>query len=287
MLDRIVRWDDAMWFRQREVYLGTYGPTSFQPPGCPAPIVLEASVMEDRAIGLSPGKTVRRTPQEFAEHVKAVSRLIGRRAAQARGLVIQHGDFWNQPAEAIQPYLEVATEIFPIDSRRTRPRLSERPMDEALLDGIYAFAPGPLDNGPDRSGWSMLAQKGLRRFDIGVISVFSDVREHRGLLWDEDSLTRLVNDLQAAEIGVGLVVIVGSENARPIDEEAEATVSLVNSLGLRSNDHVYLIEASEIQEDSEGPAVAGASRRDAIRKRLLEERPKGGYRVVPYTLAKQ
>jgi hypothetical protein len=46
---------------------------------------------------------------------------------------------------------------------------------------------------------------------------------------------------------------------------------------------VYLLDASEV--------VAGMGedpgRRDAVRARLLEARPKGGYRVVPYSLSKQ
>lgn len=287
MLDRITLWDHAAWFHQREQYLSAYGPSSFLPPSCPSPIVLEASVIVEPAKGFSPGDTVLRTPREFADHARAAAKLLGRRAAQSRGLVIQHGDLWNQPAEAIRPYLEVASQVFPVAPRGTRPRLTDRPLEEALLDGFYAFIPGPPHHGPDPSGWASLAENGLRRVDIGLVSVFPETRSYLGILWSEDALTNLVHDLQASEIGVGLVLSIGTDPSRPIEEEAEAAASLLKALNLRPSDHVYLIAASEIFAQSEDAPPPEISRRDTIRARLQADRPKGGYRVAPYSLTKQ
>ncbi|HEU5115902.1 MAG TPA: hypothetical protein VFT74_04430 [Isosphaeraceae bacterium] len=278
MLDRIADWDDAAWFRQRERYLATYAPSGFLPPSCPSPIVLQASVLEDASRGFSPVPAVLRTPGEFADHVRSVAALLGRRAVQARGLVIQHGDFWNQPAEVIRPYLERASEVFPLSSKTTRPRLSERSMDEPMLDGFYAFLPNLSGLGPDRVGWAMLTQLGLRRVDLGADSVFSV---------DRETLKSRVRDLQDAGIGVGLVLLLGAEPGRSTDEEAQATVSLVNDLGLRPNDHVYLMEAPEVLEAPSADQPEPEPRIPSVRARLLQTRPKGGYRVVPYSLSKQ
>ena len=153
MLDRIAQWDDSAWFRQRERHQATYAASGFLPPSCPSPIVLQASILEEAPQGFSPVPAVLRTPQEFADHACSVANLLGRRAVQARGLVIQHGDFWNQPAQAIQRYLEKASEVFPLSGKGNRPRLSDRPMDQPLLDGFYAFLTDLSDLGPNPDGW--------------------------------------------------------------------------------------------------------------------------------------
>jgi hypothetical protein len=295
-LERIAAWDDAAWFRQREAYLGTYGPLPFLPPSCPSPIILQAALghASGRAFGgAEPAEPYLRSPAEFDDHAREVARLLGRRAALARGVVLGGPDLLRRPAGAIAPYCETAARVFPI-TEGPRPRLSDRPDDAPLLDGLYAFLDDLAPPHPDRDGWSLLRSLLLRRVDLGVESALPDIRARFGRTWTDDDLRSLVADLQSAGLGIGLVLLVGAGGESYFAREADAAASLVESLRLGRDDHLYLLDAAEVR-GSAGTALlrelgtepAGIEAIAVLRKRLAPIGRASGLKVVPYTLQKQ
>lgn len=301
MLDRIGGWDAAAWFRQREAYVAAYGPLPFLPPSCPSPIVLQATVGHATGWGFGGGETAEpwtRSVAEFESHARAVAALLGRRAAQARGLVLAGGDLLRRPADEVAPYFEVAAALFPIAGPDRRPRLSERPDDEPLLDGLYAFLDDLAPPRPDRDGFARLRDWHLRRVDLGVESGDPEVRALYGKTWADADLRETVADLKAAGIAASVVLLVGAGGAENADRHALASSRLIESLPLDRGDLVYLLDALEgggeagrdlLRHHGLTPLVGEAVARAAgdLRERLAAVAKGRGFKVVPYSLQKQ
>jgi hypothetical protein len=291
MLERVAGWDADAWFRQREAYLGTYGPLPILPPSCPAPIVLQAALghASGRPFGgAGPAEPYLRTPDEFEAHAREVARLLGRRAALARGVVIAGGDFLRRSADEAAPYFEAAARVFPL-SGGARPRLSDRPEEAPWLDGVYAFLDDPAPPRPDREGFARLRALGLKRVDVGVESPSPEVRAAFGRGWADGDLRDLIADLHAAGIGVGVLLLAGAGRGASGEADADATTGWVSGLGLGRDDHLYLLDADELAAaPGRGPVAADRGDRLAASRRALTPLARAsGFKVVPYTLEKQ
>ena len=301
MLDRIASWDAAAWFRQRETYLGTYGPLPFLPPSCPSPIVLQATLGHATGWGFGAGETAEpyvRSIAEFEEHARTVAALLGQRAAQARGIVIAGGDLLRRPASAIAPYFETAASVFPIASPERRPRFRDRPDDAPWLDGLYVFLDDFAPPRPDREGFVLLRDWHLRRADLGVESGDPEVRELYGKTWSDEDLLTVVSDLKGAGVAISLVLLVGSGGAENAVRHAAASVRLVDSLPLGREDLVFLLDALEaggvsgrdlLHHKGLTPLVGEAYDRvlSDVRASLVPIAKARGFKVVPYSLQKQ
>lgn len=301
MLGRIASWDSAAWFRQRETYLGTYGPLPFSPPSCPSPIVLQATLGQANGWGFGGGLAAEpytRSLSEFEEHARTVADLFGRRAALARGIVLAGRDLFQRPASEIEPYLKITTKVFPISDQELRPRYRDRPEDEPLLDGIYAFLDDFSPPRPDQAGFERLQAWGLRRLDLGIESGDLETREIYGKTWMDDDLRNTVSDLKGAGIAVSLVLLVGSGGREHKDRHAEGSVRLVDSLAIGSGDLVYLVDALEAGGDSGRdllrrkaltPLDAEQQARELreFREKLAPIAKHRGFKVAPYKLQKQ
>ncbi len=301
MLDRIASWDSAAWFRQRETFLGTYGPLPFLPPSCPSPIVLQATLGHATGWGFGGGETAEpyvRSLDEFEEHARTVAALLGRRAALARGIVIAGSDLLRRSASSIAPYFEIAASVFPVTSAGLRPRLSDRPDDEAWLDGIYTFLDDFAPPRPNRDGFALLRDWHLRRVDLGVESGDLDVRALYGKTWTDDDLRIVITDLKAAGVAVSLVLLVGAGGEENAAVHAASTTRLIDSLPLGREDLVFLLDALEaggesgldlLRHKNLTPLVGEAYplALTDLRSSLTPIAKAKGFKVVPYSLQKQ
>ncbi|MEJ7637649.1 MAG: hypothetical protein WKF75_06570, partial [Singulisphaera sp.] len=114
-LERIARWDAAAWFAHREEYLATYGPLPFLPPDCQNAVILQATLGHaDRLTfgGAPAAEHYVRSAPEFQEHVRAVSRLLGRRILQCRGAFLGGSDVLRRPTDEVVGYLEAIQGTF-------------------------------------------------------------------------------------------------------------------------------------------------------------------------------
>jgi hypothetical protein len=307
LLERVSRWDGEAWFRNHGAFLRVYGPGggSFLPPSCPQPIILNATHTPGRAgswaVGPAPSESESPrvlSPEEFVAHCAAVANFLGRRAAQARGVVLADGEALRRPAHEIVPWLEAAGRLFPImASPGSARRLSERPVETPALDGIYSFLISPERPLPGAEGWGCLRAAHLRRVDIGVVSGDLEVRRVHRCPWVDGDLLQLVGDLQQAGIAIGLVIPVGAGGRELAAHHVDATRNLCNALGLSEGDLVYLVDLEELvgaETESAmqalgvsplGPAER-QSQAHALREALAPLRSRK-IKVVPFSLEKQ
>lgn len=284
-LERIAAWDAAAWFAQRETYLGTYGPLPFLPPDCPQAVTVQATLGHagGRAFGLGPAHEhyVRSLP-EFDEHVRAVVRLLGRRLAQCNAVFLAGSDALLRPEPDVAGYLETIRNVVSTAGSTPAP------------EGIHAFLDDAPSVGPSRSAWAEYAERGLRRVTLGLESGAREVRALYAKTWRDDDLRRLVADLKAAGIGLGVLTLVGGGGIEHAGPHVDATVALLTSLELSPGDIVSLLDAREVAGAAARSLpftpVTGAAFTDqlsALRSGLAPLRSARGAKVVPYSLEKQ
>ena len=302
LLDLVSRNDAAAWFRYRESFLKIYGarPNWFLPPSCPQPIVLQVSKPETGArnwLWGSDQESVAKSDLELEQHCQAISKFLGKRAAQARGLVLADGEALRRDAATTLRWLETATRVFPLEAAGANRKLSDRPVDLAFLDGVYSCLNSPGGKLPDAAGWKSLHEAHLRRVEVGVVSGDSAIRQLHGLSWSDQDLTQLVTDLKSAGIGVGLVVPIGAGGVEHAAAHLASTARLLSALPLSAGDLVYLVDIEDLEPEglesamaSHGLVAQSQAERDAQKQSLrealapLKERK---VKVVPYTVEKQ
>ena len=235
--------------------------------------------------------------EELEKHCVAISKFLGRRATQARGIVLADGEVLRGEASRILGWLKTIARVFPLEATGLPRKLSDRPVDEPFLDGIYSFLNGPGGQLPDTQGWQALQAAHLRRVEVGVVSGDPQVRLRHGLGWADADLEQLIANLKQAGIAAGLVVPVGAGGTEYASQHVELTCRLLNALPLAAGDLVYLVDLNEIAGadaasmlEERGltplPEAAQEAQKQALREALapLKERK---VKVVPYTIEKQ
>ena len=294
-LEAATRWDAAAWFAHRARYLDTYGPLPLPllPPDCTNPLVLQATLGDEsgRTFGSAPAcRFHARTPTEFATHTGDVAKLFGRRIVQCRQVFLAGADALRRPLDEVAGYLDLASRTFPVE-----PGLGPRRPDtgedvQPRLDGVHAFLDRFDPPLPDRKGWTELRSRGLTRVSLGIESGDPAVRARFGKSWTNEVLVSLVANLEAAAIGVTVILLVGAGGVEHDDDrQAEATADLLLTLPLGAGDLVSLLGASDLPgPDHLTPLapVARAVRFADLRARLapLKDRK---VRVAPWSMDRQ
>jgi hypothetical protein len=258
MLDRIGAWDASAWFRHRERYLGTYGPLPFLPAEAQQAVVLQATLGHPGPVafgGAEPREHYVRSPEEFAQHVRDVSALLGRRVAQCRSVFLAGADVLHQPSHVVGAYLDIAGQAFRVDSNAPRLRMKDWKEEHHRLDGILTLMDDFQPNLPRLSDWRRFRERDLLRVGLGVESGDPRIRALYGKSWPDQALGDLVADIKEAGISVSLLILSGAGGIENAERHLTATGNLVGSLDLGVGDHVYLLDDHE---------VGGASARDRL-----------------------
>jgi hypothetical protein len=307
LLERVAGWDASAWFRHKEAYRAAYGtaPLPFLPPSCPQPIVLRRTI-EHAPPGwwlFGPPERIEvevASPAEFDAHCRAVARLLGRRAAQARGVVLAGAAaLWaGSDTRTLRPDLDAVRRHFGFTgaSEAPRPSLSGRSEDEPDLDGLYAFHAA---TGAGVSvDWAAARAAGLRHVDLGFVSGSDAVRRRHDLATPASDDVARMAALKAAGLQVGLVVPIGAGGREEADRHVADTDASLAGAPLDAGDILYLVLLSELlgPEGSERleasrvsplPPALEEQQRATLRAALRERLAGRGVKIVPYTVSKQ
>lgn len=300
-LREITRWDRAAWSAQRSAYQAAYGPWPILPPDCQNPVVLQATLgqADGRGFGgASVGKFLARTPEEFGEHVRAVSALLGRRIEQCKTVFLAGPDVLRVPPDDVVSYLATVDCAFPVSPGEGPSRPASGTSKPHRLDGVHAFLDQFRPPLPDRDDLGRFRSFGLTRVSLGVESGDPDVRALLGKDWPDQALRAFVADLKAAGIGVGLMTLVGAGGREADARHAAATAELIHSLDLGKGDLVSLLDANEIvglEPDRRPGSLPFTPLTNSDWSTQLEEfklllgplRAERHVKVAPYSLEKQ
>jgi hypothetical protein len=297
-LERIGSWDARAWSEHRDRYAAIFRPLAFLPPECQNAVVVQATTGQStgREFGGSPvAELIARSPGEFAQHVRDVSALWGRRLLQSRVIFLAGSDVLHRPVDYVREYLAAIGRAFRIKPRAKASALSqdEEGEREPRFDGVHAFvdrSDGPL---PDRAGWGDLAARGLVRVSFGVESGDPVVRSLYRKGWVNDDFRAILSNVKAAGLGVSVLTLVGAGGAERAGLHVEQTARLIDSLELEKGDFVFLLDENEICDRNavpEGLALPQGApwiEQQAKLKEALAPLKKRGIKVLPYTVEKQ
>ncbi|MGC8643472.1 MAG: hypothetical protein ACP5XB_26750 [Isosphaeraceae bacterium] len=249
-LTRIAAWDAAAWDAHRARYQAIYGPLPWLPPDSQNAVVLQATLGDARGVRFGLGQASAhavRSPVEFADHVRAVSELNGRRLLQSRVVFLAGSDVLRLPIEDVNSYLEIIAQTFSIG-----PRIKgqgNRPDENTpRLEGIHAFLDDFGTLGPDREAPRGYRQRNLLHVSLGVESGDPDIRARYGKAWSDDDLRTLVADLRAAAINLSILTLVGAGGTERSDKHLSETTRLLLGLGLDRGDTVFLLDERELRD---------------------------------------
>jgi hypothetical protein len=279
-LDRIVSWDAPAWREQRERYHATYRALPFVPPDCTSPVILQATLGGHQ-----------RTPEQFDDHARAVSALLGRRVEQCKTVFLGGPDVLLQPSSDIRAYLEIGARHLPITTHPERRHPDPTGATPHTLDGIHAF----LDQFRHEMDWAPLRARGLVRVSIGIESGDPHVRSLYGKTWPDDALRASVSAMKAAGIGVSPLVFLGAGGSEHAAAHLAATSTLIASLDLGPGDIVALVDAEEVRALTMSPLTGFTpligpdleAQRDTLKTALSTARSERKFKVVPYSFEKQ
>ena len=263
-LGRVAAWDQPAWDAYRDRYHATYAPPlPFLPPDCPNALVLQATRGRAFATGATPEPA-----NDFERHARDVAALLGGRVAQCRDVFLGGAGVLRRPVAAILADLAATARVFPILPKGTG---SER---EGRFETIHAFLDDFRPGLPDLEGWRSLREAHLGRVTLGIKSASST---------SAVDLSRIIADLKAAGIGVGLVVLVAAEGRAGLAAELESTPAFLASLPLAPGDLISLVDARGLVDpinplDDPGAEAHAA----ALKGRIAAALPSKGPRLVAY-----
>jgi hypothetical protein len=295
MLDRIAQWDATSWLAQRDRYRAAYGPLPFLPPDAANALVLQASVGHAKGVSFglaAPVEHSTRTAEEFAGHLRDVTALLGRRAAQYKAVFLGGSDVFARAFVDLEAIFRLIADAFPFVERGER-RSSEVSNEGIQLDGVHVFVDDPGSIRIDQDQWRRLAELGLRRVSLGLESGNAAIRSIYGKDWPNEILAERVNQMKSAEIGVGILTLVDAGGIEGSSIHLDATAALINSLPLGPGDLVSLLDGNEVRDPMTEPGFtpligdSWSEHQAALRQRLMPVRSVRGAKVVPYSLEKQ
>lgn len=208
-----------------------------------------------------------KTLEEFADHIEAVSLLVGEAMGRRRSVFLGDANALGLPFAKIHAAFELMQ--------------AKLPWGPGGIGGVYTFMDlfGKF-HAPEE--FAALRRMGLRRVYLGAESGSPRVLETLGKPSSPDRIEQVVQLLKEGGVGVGLIFLLGAGGDRLAQAHAQQTVELLSRLPLDAQDMVYLSELV-VAPDSEyalwvqSEGVQGL-REEAIRQQEREIR--GGLRPV-------
>ena len=225
-LERIVAWTPATLLAERARFDAAYAPISILPPDQYGAAVLQASFgcswnrctyctfYQDRPFQV-------RSVEAFAEHLTAVSLLLGRAAEGRRRLFLADGNALVLSNERLRPLFEAARAAFP-----------GRP-----FAGFVDVFSG--ERKPARA-WGELRSLGLRGVSIGIETGHDPLLGYLNKPGSAAEAAAFVSLLKQAGLQVSVIFMVGVGGRRYAEGHVRDSAALFSRLPLGRGDIVYL-----------------------------------------------
>lgn len=299
--DRAASWSREALERDRDHARALYQPIPVLPPDQYTSLVLQMTegCPWDRCsfCDFYRGTPHRvRTQEEFEAHLEAVLEHLGRSVHRYRRVFLGQANALLVPAEILRRRLQSIARRLPLCPEKLPPleRRDWRREHPASIEGFYSFIDA-FHRVPDPEGLRQLRENGLLRAYVGLESGSRAVLEILGKPIEMARVFELVDRLHRADVGVGVILLVGAGGRRHAAEHERRSLELLGGLGLRTPDQIYLSrlvvhEGSDYRRRAQADGLGALSPRELdeqeerLRQGLEEERSRGVV-VAPYDLA--
>jgi radical SAM superfamily enzyme YgiQ (UPF0313 family) len=240
ILARILTWEDACMEREKERFYSVYRPIGILPPDQYFSLVLQATegCQWNRCTFCHFYDQTRfhiKSLNEFIQHLAQVKTFFGDSLLLRRSIFLGDANALVIPQEILVALLDVINREFNILPGTTKARGKGEP----VFNGIYSFL--DVFTGFHKSvvDFHQLQQRHLRRVYLGVETGCDDLLQLLNKAASVAHVREVVGKLKAAQLEVGVIIMVGIGGDRHYATHVEKTVALLNSLGLGQGDIIY------------------------------------------------
>ncbi len=180
-----------------------------------------------------------RTAPELQSHLDALHAYFGRSLALRRSVFLGDANALCLGQERLLPLLETVARSLP-----------GRP--------IYSFVDAWTGKRRSADDWRACAALGLRRVYVGLETGDPGLLAWLGKPGTPADTVRLVRSLHAADIDVGVIVLVGAGGERFYEDHVRGTWERLREMGLGKDDLLYFSEYADDPRLAYGRRAAGA-----------------------------
>lgn len=209
--------------------------------------------------------------QQFATHAAQVRDILGADPLR-REIFLAGTDVVLHPVISLRLQLRVARALF-------------SPVFQDPRGGFAAWVDGGAALAPDPAHWRGLAELGLRRLYVAVYSGSTAVLDRLGVDLTAARVQQWVEQLRAAGLAVGVLVLAGIGGRRSSVLHTEATAALIAALQLDGQDALYILKQDGGTGMPSGLLAAGPATvaRQVVAFRRAAYRSSGRPRVFIYS----
>jgi radical SAM superfamily enzyme YgiQ (UPF0313 family) len=248
-LERALAWDVARLERERTIFNIIYKPVSILPPDQYLALVLQAtegcSYNQCVFCGFYRDRKFRvKTLDEFRHHLRDVRAFFGGGIGLRKSIFLGDANALMIPQPQLRAFFDVINAEFAIQPAEYQGEALEewQAQHPIHFQGIYSFMDAFSTRRKSAPDFAELAARGLRRVYVGLESGDSDLLHFLGKPHTPDDVVRLVNEVKAGGVAVGVIILAGAGGSRYYDQHIQNTIRLINNLPLERGDLIYFSE---------------------------------------------
>ncbi len=206
---------------------------------------------------------------EFKQHIQAVRDLIAGGIHLRRSIFLADANALIIPQEQLLPLFDTLNAEFDIEP----PHLRRESLDSwkaahpVRMKGVYSFVDAFTTRRKTAREFAALAARGLVRVYIGLESGDPEVLKFLGKPNSPEDVLRLVGEVKAGGVAVGLILLAGAGGATLAEPHVRHSIDIINAMSLDSDDLVYFSELV----DYAGSNYSALARERGIQPLSVEE----------------
>lgn len=243
------RWDTVAYDADRQRFLATYKPVPILPPDQYLALVLQATegchYNRCTFCHFYRGRPFHiKSEPEFRAHIATVQDFLGAEAGLRRTLFLADANALVIPTARLLPLFTAINDSFEIAPLQlSRAALARwKAIHPQGSTGIYSFIDAFTGIHKPAEAFAELAARGLRRIYIGMESGHVPLLEWLRKPSMPADVRAVVLAAKAANVHVGVIVMLGIGGARYAAGHVADTIAVVNTLGLDQDDILYFSE---------------------------------------------
>lgn len=273
-LNHILACDLARLEGEGERFHRIYKPINILPPDQYMALVLQAtegcSYNRCTFCGFYRDRSFRvKTLDEFKRHICDVRQLLARGIELRRSIFLADANALVMSQDQLLPLFDAIDAEFEIQPPHLKREGLEtwKAKHPVHMKGIYSFVDAFTTRRKTADDFAKLAARGLRRVYIGLESGDEEVLKFLGKPNSPEDVLRLVGEVKAGGVGVGLIILAGAGGANLAQAHVQHSVEIINALPLDAEDLVYFSELV----DYPGSNYSALARERGIRPLSVEE----------------
>lgn len=273
-LDSVLACDPARLERDRDTFQRIYKPVSILPPDQYLALVLQVtegcSYNRCAFCGFYRGRAFAvKTLDQLRDHIADVRAFFGSAINLRKSIFLADANALIIPQDRLVPIFdlvnaEFAVEPVGIDYAELSAWKHDHPIH---FQGIYSFIDAFSTRRKTAQDLRELAARGLRRVYVGLESGDAELLKFLGKPNSPQDALRLVEQLKAGGVAVGLVILAGAGGEQYSEQHIRNTAQVISAMPLDRQDLIYFSELV----DYPGSEYSALARDAGLRPLSVEE----------------